>query len=421
MTLFTTARWRLTLWFALVVAVILAIIGVAVYGTARAAIFSGVNDDLRTRAAPLLAARRAGLETDPIGRGFTAGGYSYAAVHPDGTIARTSGNVDPDSLPPPDEVTKAVAEGPKFVDTTSSDGEHLRFYMVNVQRPRTTDVVLEVGRSTEPEHRALGRLLLILGAGGAAGLLLAVGGGFVLAGRALQPIKTAMDKQQKFVADASHELRTPLTLIRANAEILKREAQKPVHANLTSVDDIIQETDRLSGLVGQMLTLAKADAGQEMPPFVTVDLSVLASDAAREMRLLADEKRISINAGSNGAVSVRGDPTRLRELVTILLDNSIKYSDPGASVHVSVHPLPGKASLQVTDTGRGIPKEALPNIFERFYRADKARSRQMGGAGLGLAIARWIVEVHGGTIGIRSEAGRGTTVTVDLPLAGGAS
>jgi signal transduction histidine kinase len=245
---------------------------------------------------------------------------------------------------------------------------------------------------------------------------MSVGGGYWLAGRALRPIKTAMDKQHEFVADASHELRTPLALIRANAEILKREAGKPVSANLESVDDIINETDRLANLVGQMLTLARADTGAAAAEMAPVDLAALAQDTAREMRLLATQKDITIDAQTPGAAIVEGDELRLRELLTILIDNSLKYSDAGGRVDVNVSGEHGKAVVRVSDTGRGIPKEALPRIFDRFYRADKARSRELGGSGLGLAIARWIAETHKGSIQIDSEVGRGTTVTVELPL-----
>jgi signal transduction histidine kinase len=228
-----------------------------------------------------------------------------------------------------------------------------------------------------------------------------------------------MDKQQEFVADASHELRTPLSLIRANAEILKREADKPVSANLESVEDIIAESDRLANLVGQMLTLARADGEGAALALEPVDLAVVARDTAREMRLLADQSQIAVEAHTDGPAIVEGDELRLRELLTILIDNALKYSDAGARVDVNVSAAGGRAVVEVRDTGRGIPKEALPRIFERFYRADKARSRELGGTGLGLAIARWTAESHGGTIRIDSEVGHGTVVTVELPLVSG--
>jgi two-component system sensor histidine kinase CiaH len=184
---------------------------------------------------------------------------------------------------------------------------------------------------------------------------------------------------------------------------------------MTSVQDIIGETDRLSALVGQMLTLAQSDAGEANFKREPIDLGAIAEDTVRQMRLVAEPKSISLDIATPNRVEVSGDETRLRELITILLDNAIKYSDDAASVRVDLNRRGDKAVLRVVDSGRGIPPQALPRIFDRFYRADKARSRPMGGAGLGLAIAKWIAESHGGTIGIESSPGMGTIVTVELP------
>ncbi len=421
--MFGRARWRLTLWFAAGMALIVALIAVAVYGTARTVLFRQVNNDLQARAqreiGPL--AERVvvrihgggGIEDVQLGPAFTAGGYFYALAADDGQVLRQTANTDPDGLAEAQEVQGAAEDGPKFVDTRSSEGEDLRVYLLPLPVSQTRQLVLEVGRSTEPERQALRQLLLILVAGGWAGLALAAVGGFVLAGRALRPIQDAMDRQRTFVGDASHELRTPLALIRANAEVLKRESARKVEANIASVDDIISETDRLSGLVGQMLKLAGADSGERLA-LADVDLQALAADVGRQMRVLADAKDIAVRVADGAPARVRGDELLLRELVSILVDNAVKYSDSGASVDVSVGRRDGRLQLQVADSGRGIPPEALPHIFERFYRVDKARSREMGGSGLGLAIAKWIVETHNGTIAIDSAVGQGTRVTVSL-------
>jgi signal transduction histidine kinase len=422
---FGRARWRLTLWFAGTFALIIVLIGAAVFFSARRMLFDQVNDDLVARAeresAPLVnrllqRVRDGGeLRDVKIGPNFTAGGYFYAVTTAEGAVIGSTPNADPAGLASSDSLAASVTEGPAFVDTTSSEGEDLRVYLMPLGRAQSPRFVLQVGRSTEPERDALRRLMLVLGAGGGAGLLLALGGGFWLAGRALRPIQATMDRQRAFVADASHELRTPLALIRANAELLERGAGQPVRENISSVQDIISETDRLSALVGQMLTLAQADAGQARFAREPIDLGVLAQDTVRQMRLLAEPRSISLDIATRDRVEVSGDETRLRELITILLDNAIKYSDEAASVRVDLNREGGKAVLRVADSGRGIPPQALPRIFDRFYRADKARSRLMGGTGLGLAIAKWIAEAHGGTIGIESAAGRGTTVTVELP------
>lgn len=423
--MFSRARWRLTIWFAVALALILAVIGSSVYITARSALFRQVDDDLRARTgrdvrpvaiALLEGAHRGWPPLDaPMAPAFTTGGHFYALVTPDGSILASTPNIDAKSLAAPTVLQKAIEDGPTFTDTQSSDGDHLRVYVLPLRGSSGADYLVQVGRSTEPERRALGRLLFILGGGGAAGLFLAFAGGFLLAGRALRPIQTAMDRQRTFVADASHELRTPLSLIRANAEVLKRHATKGMSANMESVDDIIQETDRLNGLVAQMLTLARADSGQAALSLSDVDLSELTADTARQMKALAEPKGIAIEVAADEPLHLRGDVARLRQLLMILLDNSIKYSDPGASVKVLVQPSNGKVQLQVSDTGCGIPPEALSRIFDRFYRVDKARSREMGGTGLGLAIAKWIVDSHRGTIRVESKPEMGTTVSVELP------
>lgn len=425
--MFSRARWRLTFFFTGVVAVILIFIGVAVLSASRTALFDGVNDDLEGRAQrelrplgeQLLQRLRRGdrLQDPTVPPALTAGGYFFAFVREDGTILAKSANIDEAGLAALGDIERVSPDDPIFVDTKSSDGTNLRVYLRTINGPREGPIVMEVGRSTEPEREALRRLIFILIAGGIVGLALSIGGGFWLAGFALKPIKVAMGQQQAFVADASHELRTPLSLIRANAEILKRESDKQEGANTESLQDIISETDRLAVLVSRMLILARADSGRTMMEAAPVDMSGLAQDTTREMRLLAADRGITIDATTHGAVVVEGDELRLRELLTILLDNAMKYSGNGARVDVSVGLDRGKAVLKVSDNGRGISKEALPRIFDRFYRADRARSREMGGTGLGLAIAKWIVDTHKGHIRVESERERGTTVTVELPAA----
>jgi signal transduction histidine kinase len=420
--MFQQARWKLTLWFAGTVTVIFGVIGIAIFASAGKALFDGVDSDLEARAQREVLRPLAGRGLDPSAQGIlqlaTAGGYFYAITDQNGALLQSTSNVEVGGLASVEDLPDAATGETEYVNTKSADGDDLRVYVVPVETIRGDKLYLQVGRSTEPERQAVRQLLLILVAGGGAGLALAMAAGFWLSGRALQPIRTAMEKQREFVADASHELRTPLALIRANAEILKRDGHKPVDSNIESVDDIILETDRLAALVTQMLTLARAETDQPPPQFVAVDLNGLAEDTARAMRLLAEPREISIAVETDGETIVSGDPLRLRELITILLDNSLKYSEVGAAVTLRVRPDSGRAVLKVTDTGRGIPAEAMPKLFDRFYRADKARSREQGGSGLGLSIAKWIADVHKGTIDIESAPGQGTTVTVGLPLAG---
>jgi len=414
---FSAARWRLTLWFAGAFAAILVLIGVAVLLSSRTALFDKVNDDLRTRSEALQ--RSLGGPFDPgrneVLRFATAGGYFFAVTGPGGNVLQGSESVQEIEFPSLEELENKAAGGPAYLDARTADGEDLRLYVQPVTGIRGQTFYFQVGRSIEPEQAALRRLLLITGAAGLAGLALAIAGGYWLAGRALQPIQKSVNAQHTFVADASHELRTPLSLIRANAEMLKRGGSSPPDPSF--VDDIITETDRLAYLVGQMLTLARSDAAAVKLELERLDLGAVGTDIARQMRLLADEKHISVNTQVHGETIVQGDPQRLGELAIILLDNAIKYTDEGGSVTVRTETQDSRAVLTVTETGRGITEEALRHVFDRFYRADKARSREMGGTGLGLAIARWIAEAHGGAIKIDSTVDRGTTVTVTLPTA----
>jgi two-component system sensor histidine kinase CiaH len=424
--MFTSTRWRLTLWFVAVLALILTVLGVAVFFITRAVLFDAVDDSLRSRATTevRLLAPRLPQQIRPqqrpinviVGPTFTAGGYFYALVDNEGELLAGTSNVDPNGLASQEAIEKALDGDPTFDNTDSSTGESLRVYVVPIEAPQTPGLVLEVGRSIEPEKETLRNLIFILSGGGAAGLALALVAGFFLAGRALRPIGAAMDRQRAFVADASHELRTPLSLIRANAELLQRHPQDPVQANMPALNDIVRETDGLSTLVSQMLTLTKADAATTPFVFTEVALHDLVEDVGKQVRVLTDKKGLQLDVRVDGPARVQGDEVRLRELLLILLDNAIKFTGAAGTVGLTLEADGGKAVVRVRDSGSGIPPEALSHVFDRFYRADKARSRAEGGAGLGLTIAKWIVEGHRGSIQVDSDPGRGTTFSVELPI-----
>ena len=258
----------------------------------------------------------------------------------------------------------------------------------------------------------LGTLLLICGL---LTLLGATAGGIFLAQRALEPAHLAFRRQQEFIADAAHELRTPLTLLRANAEVLLRGREHLNDDDALLLEDIVAESAHMAGLANNLLTLARLDAGQGSLKRDVVDMAEIAADLIQQARSFASEQQVTLSlVQPAGPALVLGDETLLREATLILIDNAIKYNKPGGSVTVTVETGPREVTVVVRDTGVGIQAEHLAHLGERFYRPDKARSREMGGAGLGLSIARSIATAHSGSLSLTSVPGEGTSAVVTL-------
>ncbi len=237
--------------------------------------------------------------------------------------------------------------------------------------------------------------------------------------RMLVRLDASVQRMSQLTADASHELRAPVSVIRTTAELAVHSGRTNPEYRIDMVQ-ILAEAERTTRLIDSLLLLARADAGEGGLEHELIDVSTCVREAAAQGHSLAAEKQIDLaaNLGSNATV-VRGDGEALRRLFFILIDNAIKYTPNGERVEIRVEALDGHAAVRVTDSGIGISESDVPHIFDRFWRADKVRSRGMGGAGLGLAIARWIVEQHRGSIEVQSESGRGSTFTVTIPLADG--
>jgi signal transduction histidine kinase len=231
----------------------------------------------------------------------------------------------------------------------------------------------------------------------------------------LTSIEAAYRAQQRFVSDASHELRAPLTAIQGNLELLRRHPEMSSTDRDESLAEAEREAGRLTRLVADLLALARADAGialQRRP----VDLDMVVLDAFRTARPLASGQEVSLDPFE--PAQVLGDEDRLKQLVLILLDNALKYTPVGGQVTLGLQQHNQQVEISVRDTGVGIAAEDLPHVFDRFYRADPARSRDPGGTGLGLAIASWIARQHAGEVMISSTPGQGTTVVIQLPTRG---
>ena len=436
--MFVRARLRLTLWYVgLTVAILTAMasaLSLVVAGEIR-----GADDlELRLRAERLgriVAAKgipSPGGEHRPFDRddgdndhdrhepvgdvGFLerAGLLAYA-ISPEGNRSVALSEEIAPGLPDLSAATATARSGRGAYATLTTPAGQVRAYSLPVLQGENVVAVIQVARSGYFVAQTVGKLLAAaLGFGGLA-VLAAAGAGYWLSGLAMRPIVTAMQRQRDFVADASHELRTPLTLVRGNAELLLRHRDQTVGQNLDLVQDIVDETDRLSRLVADLLTLARADSGQIEIARHPVDLSEVVAGLAEDMRSRAIEKGLQLNGEVTPGLIVLGDADRLRQLGLILVDNAITYTNVGAVTLRLSRDREG-AILEVADTGIGIPEDHLPLIFERFYRVDAARgSTAGGGTGLGLSIARWIAEAHGGAISAASTPGKGTVFTVRLP------
>ena len=235
---------------------------------------------------------------------------------------------------------------------------------------------------------------------------------------ALKSIQEAWQRQLDFTADASHELRTPLAVMQTNLEIVLDNKEETVLSQMIWLDNVMYENKRMASLVGDLLTLSRADTNEQMLNLETFDIAKIIEETLVPYYPIGKKQGVEIifkNKLEN-ILDFYGDPKRIQQLIIILLDNALKYMNRSGKIIVQVQLKAKQIELQVKDTGEGINKEELKKIFNRFYRVDKASSRKRGGSGLGLAIAKWIVEGHKGTIEVKSEIDKGTDFKIKLPM-----
>jgi len=450
-------RWRLTLWNTLSVAALLVVCGLLVYGMLQRAMYRQIDQLLESQFEELREDRR--MATDHESRiphwvhEFKEHVNVFAVVYDSqGQVYARTEELPNDSVPV--EPTEASAE-PNFATQ----------YLPIIGSQRTLTGRLPAGGEQfsvvlmaplADVEANLGRVRTVLITALPVSLLLAGAIGYLLSRKALAPIERlrartdeitadkldqrlpvdnpddelgrmtetinemiarlerSFDEIRRFTADASHELRTPLAVLRTEVEVaMSKPLDQSQQRNLLS--SVLEECQRLTALTDQLLTLSRNDAGMTQYAREPIDLASLVEEIVEMMTPLADAKQQTISFHGRGAAMITGDSSRLRQVFYNLLDNAIKYTPGQGRIEVTVNTTDNEATVFIADSGIGIPAAHLPHVFDRFYRVDKARTREEGGTGLGLSIAKTIVAAHDGEIEVTSEEGKGTTFTVTLP------
>ncbi|HEY8461542.1 MAG TPA: ATP-binding protein [Blastocatellia bacterium] len=465
-----TVRGRLTLWYVALLALGLTAFGVAFYFLESRALYKRVDAGLRS----LIEVSIRSLTNDAEeGQSKLSAAQSTAAelATPEQSllIYDDSGNLLAENHPKDDFQRRlpdldSIPEDDVYIYTIADedDGSSHRVAVRRVKiQPGDVPYIILVNQSLEDIEDDLELLREPLFFAGLAALLLAGAGGWLLARKSLAPVvamagaarrigaenlgeqlpvanprdelgqlgatfnellsrlHAAFEQQRRFMADASHELRTPLSVMSATAGVTLRKRGRKEDEYREAIQMMNEQTQRLSRIVQDMFTLARADSGRYPLHKKALYLNDLLDEVARAARLLASEKNVTLEVANGVEAGFHGDEDLLRQMILNLVDNAIKHTPPGGVVRLSLTGEPRDYVVSVSDTGPGIPPEAQPRIFERFYRADKARSRSErgngAGAGLGLSIASWIAQAHAGSLELTRSDHQGTTFTVRLP------
>jgi heavy metal sensor kinase len=422
-----SVRARLTLWHAGALALLVCLFSAGIFLFVRARLYEALDEQIRNDLATI--DRVYHEEAGDLGELAHRMGITLFQVVEDGTTLYQTPGWPPDGPVP-------------YRLGTLADASHR----------------IAAARDEAALRQTLRALGVILALGVPCAIALAIAGGYFLAGRMLSPVgamaetarkitaeslterlavenprdefgqlasvfndtlsrlEAAFEQLRRFTADASHELRTPLTAIRSVGEVaLQRSLSAPGYREV--IGSMLEEVDRLTRLVESLLTLTRGESGRIQPVVAVVNLRELATSVVEHLRVLAEEKEQGLTIQAAPDVSATCDPAILRQALVNVLDNAIKYTPSHGTIRVEVRRLSAEeAAVEVQDTGPGIAPAHHGRIFERFYRVDEGRSRESGGAGLGLATARWAVEVHGGRIELESEEGKGSLFRIVLPV-----
>jgi signal transduction histidine kinase len=411
-------RLRLTLWYAGVFTLVLLLLGMGLFLAIRHQVSAQLDGSLRAAAQALEQAARIREAERDSARGAVVDAVDELHI-PDRSLFLFDGAgqpIKPAAVPDwiRTAVRRAVETDKGYRDVEAPNDRELRVYAERFSGSHGTPYLAAALADRSELEDEYASLVEAFAAAALAALLLVSAGSYVLVRKSTAPIERSMQQMRRFMADAAHELRTPITILRTRAEVARGEEREPARDRAT-LEAIEREAARLGAIAGDLLTLARADAGEWPVAREPLYLDDAAAAAVDTVEALARAKGVTLDVGAFEEAPIIADPALVRQLLLAVLDNAIKYTPSGGHVRLDVSAQNGAAVVAVTDTGVGIPTEELPLVFERFYRAEPAR-RQVEGAGLGLAIARWIAQVHGARIDLASTLGQGTGVTIKFPL-----
>lgn len=412
-------RLRLTFWYVATFGLIILLLGAGLFAVIRYQLSQQLDDSLHSATQELVRAARI-REAEAVG----ARGRVVDAVDELNIPDRTLYLLDPRGNPvKPDTAAKwirnaarqAANAGEITLERDLPEMETLRLHALRFRLASgNTLIAVAVADQVELEDR-YADLIAAFAAAAFAALVLVAAGGFLLVRKSTAPIERSMIFMRRFMADAAHELRTPITVLRTRVDVALQQPRDADHY-VSALHGVEAEARRLGGIVDSLLVLARADSGERQIERERFFLDDVAIDAAGAERVVGRQKGVDVIVEEFEEAPVVGDPALIRQLIMILLDNAVKFTDSGGQVIVRVSLQEGVPTFVVRDTGIGISKEDMARVFQRFFRGDTARSRT-DGAGLGLSIARWIAREHGAEISLTSEPGQGTRVVVTFPRA----
>ena len=403
--MFGRIQLRLMLGYVGIFALILVFFGtIVVLGFSRQ--LSARQDNLLVREANSLARAPSGQgELAGRGGGVDRGEFSWARVAPDGRLLAGDASAAPSGLPNPALVRRAARQRSTLTTTTKGKEDGTRVVSTPVIRSGKVVAVVQVAQSLRETHDTIAKLLLVLVPIGAASLALSAIGGLFMSTRAIKPARDAFERQRAFVADASHELKTPLTLIRADAQVASRA---PLDEDVRKLlEHQLSETNRMNRLLSSLLLLARLDAGKLPVVREPFDLAEVISGTANRFGTRASAGDVSLEVKIAEDLWASGDRERTGQVLAALVDNALEHTPRGGRIILTGRQEGDWSEARVSDTGPGISPESLSHIFDRFYRSEDARSREVGGTGLGLTIARDLARAQGGDLTVENAQGRG--------------